>query len=985
MFRFVFGILGATFSAVTLGLVFAALGVGGLLFLYSHDLPDHETLSNYSPPTISRIYSREGVIVDEFATERRLFVAAEDIPPMVADAFVSAEDRNFWEHQGYDPRAIAAAFVEAVQTRGQSVRGASTITQQVMKNFLLDGSRTIERKVREIILAARIETSLPKERILELYLNEIFLGQNSYGVAAAAQTYFNAALEDLTLEQAAYLAALPQAPSNFHPVRDYDRAVSRRNYVLREMYENGYIDRAEMERATAAPLETVQGGHIEPHRATQPPRSYFTDEIRRQLSAEYGEDDFFTGGYAVRASMDEDLQEVAERALRRALESFDRDRGRWRGPVDRIDPAALAGGEAGWREALAGAAIPRDIEGWHAAVVLEVGQSAARIGIEDVPEDADGHFIPAEDVTWARPVDADGNAGPQARVAGDLLSVGDVIHVRAMTRDSDGAFIRWSLRQIPEVQGAFMAMDVNTGRVLAMQGGFSYQHSSFNRATQATRQPGSSFKPLVYAAALDSGYGPNTIVIDAPIELETPEGMWRPTNASNQFYGPAPLRTGIERSRNLMTVRLARDVGMDTVARYSERFGVYDDMQPFLANSLGSQETTLYRMVAAYAMFANGGERVDPTLVDRIQDRYGSTVYRHDQRLCPDCELASLDPGFAPRIVSNRARVIDPVTAYQLTSMMEGVVQRGTAARTVGGAGIGVPLAGKTGTTNEARDVWFVGFSSTIVAGCYIGYDQPRSLGRGASGGGDVRARLRRVHARGGQGIWRRALRRAAGRGLLPDRPLFGPAPAAGQRGRACGLRAFPSRRGALRGASGSDRRRLEHGLGPADVRPGRGRRPQRVQHPAGRRHSPARGDNRDDVHRRCGARADGHGIRHVERGWAVLNAVAPAARPRQDRTIDRRLAHQIASLRRVAYATGRGRLEGRGGIVYLSGTATRSRSLRAGQCARRRKGISRRSGSPWLFWGSGWTLRPPSTGSRSSTPASRTPTSGTTPSGRRN
>jgi penicillin-binding protein 1A len=736
MFRFVFGIFGATFSAVTLGLVFAALGVGGLLFLYSHDLPDHETLSNYSPATISRIYSRDGAIVDEFATERRLFVAAEDIPPMVADAFVSAEDRNFWEHQGYDPRAIAAAFVEAVQTRGQSVRGASTITQQVMKNFLLDGSRTIERKVREIILAARIEGTLSKERILELYLNEIFLGQNSYGVAAAAQTYFAAGLEDLTLEQAAYLAALPQAPSNFHPVRDYDRAISRRNYVLREMYENGYIGRPEMERASAAPLETVQGGHIEPARATQPPRSYFTDEIRRQLSAEYGEEDFFTGGYAVRAAMDENLQQVAERALRRALESFDRDRGRWRGPVDRIEPDRLAGGEAAWREALAGAEIPRDIDGWHAAVVLEIGPSAARIGIENVPEDSDGHFIPAEDVTWARPVDADGNVGPQARVPGDLLSVGDVVHVRAMTRDSDGAFLRWTLRQVPEVQGAFMAMDVNTGRVLAMQGGFSYQHSSFNRATQATRQPGSSFKPLVYAAALDSGYGPNTIVIDAPIELETPEGMWRPTNASNQFYGPAPLRTGIERSRNLMTVRLARDVGMETVARYSERFGVYDDMQPFLANSLGSQETTLYRMVAAYAMFANGGERVDPTLVDRIQDRYGATVYRHDQRLCPDCELASLDPGFAPRIVSNRERVIDPVTAYQVTSMMEGVVQRGTAARTVGGAGIGVPLAGKTGTTNEARDVWFVGFSSTIVAGCYIGYDQPRSLGRGASGGG---------------------------------------------------------------------------------------------------------------------------------------------------------------------------------------------------------------------------------------------------------
>ncbi len=365
--------------------------------------------------------------------------------------------------------------------------------------------------------------------------------------------------------------------------------------------------------------------------------------------------------------------------------------------------------------------------------MLEVGATSARIGIEGVEEDEDGHFIPAEDVTWARPVDAEGNRGAQARVAGDLLSVGDVVHVRAMTRDSDGSFLRWTLRQVPEVQGGFMAMDVNTGRVLAMQGGFSYQHSSFNRATQATRQPGSSFKPFVFAAALDSGYSPNTIVLDAPIEVETGAGIWRPTNASNRFYGPSPLRTGIEMSRNLMTVRLAQDVGMETVARYAERFGVYDDMQPFLANSLGSQETTLFRMVAAYAMFANGGERVEPTLVDRIQDRWGNTVYRHDQRTCPDCQVASLEAGFAPAIMSNRERVIDPITAYQMTSMMRGVVDRGTASSTVN---LPVPAAGKTGTTNDARDVWFVGFTSTIAAGCYIGYDQPQPLGSGASGGG---------------------------------------------------------------------------------------------------------------------------------------------------------------------------------------------------------------------------------------------------------
>jgi penicillin-binding protein 1A len=638
-----------------------------------------------------------------------------------------------------------------------------------------------------------------------------------------------------------------------------------------------------------------------------PPRNYFTDEIRRQLSAQYGEDDFFTGGYAVRASMDEDLQQVAERALRRALESFDRDQGRWRGPVDTIDPAELEGGEEAWRAALAGAEIPRDIEGWHAAVVLEVGETSARIGIEDVAEDEDGHFIPAEDVTWARPVDEDGNAGDRARVAGDLLSVGDVVHVREMTRDSDGSFMRWTLRQIPEVQGGFMAMDVNTGRVLAMQGGFSYQHSSFNRATQATRQPGSSFKPLVYAAALDSGYGPNTIVIDAPIEVATPEGMWRPTNASNQFYGPCALRTGIERSRNLMTVRLAQDVGMDVVARYAERFGVYDDMQPFLANSLGSQETTLFRMVAAYAMFANGGERVEPTLVDRIQDRYGRTVYRHDQRLCPDCELASLDPGMGPRIVSNRERVIDPVTAYQLTSMMQGVVQRGTAAGTVGGAGIPAALAGKTGTTNDARDVWFVGFSSSIVAGCYIGYDQPRSLGRAprAAACAPVFAEFMREAVREYGG----APFTVPGRRFLPDRPLFRSAPAARKRRGLRGLRAVPRRRGALRGASGGDRRWLGHGLGPADVRPGRGRRGGRRRHPAGCRDRRAGGNHRAYLRRRNDGTLPTGGL------------LARSAR---------------------AGSTDRFSLRARGLLSISPGTASRE----ASPCAPRRKDISKVAGA---------------------------------------
>ncbi|ETX16522.1 penicillin-binding protein 1A [Roseivivax halodurans JCM 10272] len=736
MLRFIMSFFGAIFSMVTLGVGMLALSLGAVFWIYGSDLPSHESLAQYTPPTISRIYSTEGRIIDEFAQERRLFTPANEIPDMVKQAFISAEDKNFYQHSGYDTRGIAAAVIDAVKSRGQDVRGASTITQQVMKNFLLSGDRRAERKIKEIILATRLEETLSKDKILELYLNEIFLGQNSYGVTAAAQTYFNKSLSELEPHEAAFLASLPKAPSDYHPVRNKERVTARRDYVLREMFQNGYIAEDTYEASVNEPLRTVQNGDFEPFRASLPPRGYFTDEIRRQLSQDFGEEKFFSGGFSVRATLDPEMQVEASRALREALENYDRSRGVWRGTGKTIEEAQL-GTEADWRAALQGVKVPRDIElerPWHPAVVLEVGDSAARIGIEGVDEDEDGHWIPAEDVTWARKWNRETERlEDRANVAGDLLDVGDVVLVREMTSDDDGSFIRWSLRQVPVVEGAFMAMDVNSGRVLAMQGGFSYQHSVFNRTTQAKRQPGSSFKPFVYAAALDSGYSPATIVVDAPIEINTPQGLWRPKNYTNQFYGPTPLRTGIERSRNLMTVRLAQEIGMSTVARYAERFGVYDDMGLHLANALGSEETTVFKMVAAYAMFANGGERVEPTLVDRIQDRYGNTVYRHDTRDCVNCVDPNLPTGYGPRIVSDRERIMDPVTAYQITSMMQGVVDRGTAA---GAVNLPVPTAGKTGTTNDAKDVWFVGFTSNIVAGCYIGYDQPRTLGSGASGGG---------------------------------------------------------------------------------------------------------------------------------------------------------------------------------------------------------------------------------------------------------
>ncbi|MGV3695159.1 MAG: penicillin-binding protein 1A [Paracoccus marcusii] len=729
MLRPILSFFGAIFSWVVTGVFFAALTVGGIFWIYSRDLPSHETLAQYSPKTISRIYSAEGQLIDEFAEERRIFVPIDEVPDLIKQAFVSAEDKNFYSHPGYDLRGILSAAFEAAVSGGSSVRGASTITQQVMKNFLLSSDRSVERKVKELILAARLERSLSKDQILELYLNEIFLGQNSFGVAAAAQTYFNKSLSELAPHEAAMLAAMPQAPGRYHPVTAKERVTERRNYVLREMWQNGFIDEATYEAEAKLPLRSVQNGDYPSFRRALPPRDYFTDEIRRQLSLEFGQEEFFGGGLTIRATVDPDLQSEAASALQTALEDYDRNRGVWRGTGEVIE-AGLLTDEASWRGALWDLRLPRDIPGWHPAVVLEVGASDARIGIEGIEEDADGHWIPALDVQWARPLDRETRTlGPRAQVGGDLVRVGDVVLVRAMMDGAD--FNRWSLRQVPEVQGGFMAMDVNTGRVLAMQGGFSYESSVFNRATQAQRQPGSSFKPFVYAAALDNNYTPATIVVDEPIRINTPQGLWEPQNSSGRHYGPTPLRTGIEQSRNLMTIRIADDIGMDRVAKYAEDFGVYDTLAPFLANALGAQETTLFKMVAAYAMFANGGERVEPTLVDRVQDRRGRTVYRHDQRVCETCAMQAMPAGQAPVIDTNRERVMDAVTAYQLTSMLEGAVERGSGS----GVDLPVPIAGKTGTTNDAKDVWFIGYSSNIVAGCYLGYDQPRSLGERAYGG----------------------------------------------------------------------------------------------------------------------------------------------------------------------------------------------------------------------------------------------------------
>ena len=602
-------------------------------------------------------------------------------------------------------------------------------------------------------------------------------------------------------------------------MRQAESAIGRRNFVLREMWENGYITRSEMQDAQKKPLLTVQSGHYSPFRASLPPRDYFTDEIRRQLTRDFGEEEFFTQGFTVRATVDADMQDTAATALRRALEKYDRAQGKWRGTGKSIPAEALAS-EGDWRAALSKVKVARDVDlggRWHAAVVLDVADQTLTLGAEGVQ---DTLSVPRDDIQWIS-----GNFF-------DNFEPGDVVHVRRGTNE-DGDATGWSLRQVPEVQGGFMAMDVNTGRVIAMQGGFSYQHSVFNRATQATRQPGSSFKPFVYAAALDSGYQPMTIVVDAPIEIDQGNGeIWRPKNASNKFYGPSPLRTGIERSRNLMTVRLAQDVGMNVIARYAERFGVYDEMDELLANSLGSQETTLFKMVSAYAMFANGGERVEPTLVDRIQDRYGKTVFKHDMRSCNECvQFASLDAGLGPRDRLQPGAGDGP--DHGLSADVDDDRR--------GGAGDGRAV-GQPAGTDCRQDRNHQRFQRRMVCRLFVKYRRgllyrlrpAPQHGSGRVGRRHVRSGVSGVHDRSDRGIRRRSVRGSAGRAFRQDRPFLRRAAFAKRERRACRGRICPRRRGSVSGhrQRRDHRRRLCDSRGPAVVRARRRRqcRGQRIE-----------------------------------------------------------------------------------------------------------------------------------------------------------
>ena len=701
--------------------MFAALAGIGVAAVYlttvANALPDYTVLKDYQPPVTTRVHAADGTLLAEFARERRLFQPIETVPPLLVHAFLSAEDKDFYNHGGIAIDGVFRAVRDNVLARmdGNSAiqGGGSSITQQVAKNFLLSSEQTWDRKIQEALLAIRIESTFSKDRILELYLNEIFLGLNSYGVAAAALNYFDKALYQLTLSEAAYIAALPKGPNNYHPFRRPQAAIERRNWVIDRMVENGYVTSEEAAVAKNEPLNVIpRAGGSQLYSA-----EYFTEEVRRELAKLYGEDQLYGGGLSVRTTLEPRLQEYARRALMDGLIAYDHTKG-FREPV-----ASIEIGED-WGLDVAKIIPLSDVPEWQLAVVLDMSGNEAQIGLR--PDSLVGGAVGDERAVGTL-------SGPEikwvSRSLDSFLKVGDVVYVSPVS----GKTGIYTLEQVPEIEGALVAMDPRTGRVLAMVGGFSYAMSEFNRATQALRQPGSSFKPIVYAAALDNGYTPASVVLDAPVEIRNGDGsIWRPENYAQEFYGPQTLRRGIERSRNVMTVRLAKDIGMPLVAEYARLFGVYDSMQPVLAMALGAGETTDMRMTAAYATIANGGRKIVPTLIDRVQDRYGVTVYRHDQRFCQGCSAEAWTGQGEPTIIDNREQVLDPMTAYQITSMMEGVVQRGTgtAAKV-----LNRPVAGKTGTTNDYKDAWFVGFTPELAVGVYVGYDKPRSMGSSVTGG----------------------------------------------------------------------------------------------------------------------------------------------------------------------------------------------------------------------------------------------------------
>ena len=751
--RFLRGVAGGVLGV---GMLVALLaGAGGYFawLRFSADLPNVDGLRNYQPPVMSRVYAGDARLMAELATERRIFVPYSAVPEVVKQAFVSAEDQNFWMHKGVDPMAIMRAGVFDLTHMGQGRRpvGASTITQQVAKNMLLDNQVSLARKAREAILAMRIEQNLSKERILELYLNEIYLGMGSYGVVAAAQAYFNKPLDQLTLSEAAFLAALPKAPNNYNPFRFPEAAKVRRDWVLDRMTEDHVISAAQAASAKAEPIIAAEFRRPQPI----PGADWFAEEVRRELITRFGADVTTQGGLMVRTSLDPALQTVAEKVVRDGLMAYDRKLGGWRGPVLHLEGGAALAKD--WAGPLAQAVRPQGmLPDWRLAVVLNISDTDARVGWLDPTGQAASQApqqrlgaLALSDLAWARPV-KDGKPGPSPRRITDVAQPGDVVMIEPVAvaqaaqspknptlgPDTKGkpaqvAQQRVELRQVPTVQGALVSLDPRTGRVLALVGGWSFEGSQFNRATQAQRQPGSSFKPFVYLTALEKGVSPSQRFLDAPVVMDMgAAGRWRPNNFEMEFGGPTPLRVALERSLNLVTLRVAQSVGMEAIAQTAIAFHEVDAMPRVLPAALGAVDTTVLREAAAYAGLDEGGHEVIPSLIDSVQDRDGHVVWRPSAIACDNCA----DQSSAPQLTDQRKEIADQASVFQLVTMMQGVTTRPGATGVKVAAGLGHPIAGKTGTTQDFTDAWFSGFTPDRVTTVWVGFDNPATLGDNETG-----------------------------------------------------------------------------------------------------------------------------------------------------------------------------------------------------------------------------------------------------------
>ena len=755
--NFLRGLAQLAFVAVIIGAIFVAGGVALAIAHFSRDLPDQQQLLSYQPATGSKIYGGDGSLLAEFAAEHRILTPFKDIPPLVVHAFLAAEDRDFYDHNGVNPMSIMRAALADVMRygRGQRPLGASTITQQLVRHFLLTNEVSVSRKIKEALLAYRIENQLSKDRILEIYLNEIYLGSGAYGVAAAANTYFGKRLDQLTPAEAAFLAALPKAPNNYNPVHHADAALARRDWVLDGMAEEGWITAAQAQLAKSQPLGAYPRTLPEPSRNSE----YFVEEVRRQLIDRFGEKTVYEGGLTVRTSYVPVYQEMGEKAFHDGLAEYDHRHG-WRGPIEHLATPATA------QQALYSLNDPPAIPSWKLAAVMSVDNMGATIALKS---GATGR-IPLDQMLWARKTASDQRLGPYVYRAQQVLNPGDLILAESLgaatpggSSPKGGASLLYGLRQEPDVSGAFMAMDPKTGRVLALIGGWDYRESQFDRAMQAMRQPGSSIKPFVYVTALDGDYTPSTIVDDAPISLPQGPGMplWSPVNYEGTSSGPSTLYEALVHSRNLVTARLASMIGMPAIAKTAQQFGIMDKMPLYYSMALGAGDTTLFRMIAAYGMLDNGGHWLNASLIDLVQDRDGRIIYQKGTAQCAACYITAgvharpdNDPAYTaagpadPSLIwlkgANYAAnpifhrptkpdpLVGPVADEQIITMMQGVVQHGTGIKV---AAVGKPLAGKTGTTSDWFDGWFVGFSPDLVAGAYMGFDTPRTLGDGEVGG----------------------------------------------------------------------------------------------------------------------------------------------------------------------------------------------------------------------------------------------------------